>query len=403
MIISKESIKYSWGNIIGRKTRSFLTILSIFIGITTIFIFVSFGIGLYDYINQFATGGTADKITIMTKGIGIPGMDDTFALSEADLRVIEKTSGVYEASGIYIETAEIKQKSNLIYTFAIGYEPEKPIIFDVVNVGLDEGRWLRSRESGKVLLGYNYKIEDRIFPKPYATNDKIEIHGEDYRIVGFVEEVGNPQDDSQIYMDNKEILRLYGEDVKGYGWIIARVDVSDIERVIADVEDNLRDSRDLEEGEEDFFVQSWQDLMDTYSNVLNGIVGFVILIALISVVVSAVNTSNTMITSVLERFREIGIMKAVGARNSEVFKIFLFESAVLGFIAGCFGVFLGWGLTFAADKLLYYFGWGLLSPHYSWYLFAGLILFATITGAISGAVPAYRASKINPVEALRYE
>jgi putative ABC transport system permease protein len=110
-----------------------------------------------------------------------------------------------------------------------------------------------------------------------------------------------------------------------------------------------------------------------------------------------------MITSVLERVKEIGIMKSVGATNSEIFKIFLFESAFLGFVAGVLGVLLGWGLSYLGGVILDSFGWGFLSPHFSAVLFIGCIAFATLTGAVSGAWPAWQATKIKPVEALRYE
>jgi len=179
--------------------------------------------------------------------------------------------------------------------------------------------------------------------------------------------------------------------------------VDNIDKVVENVEKNLRKERGLDEGKEDFFVQSFQDMIDSFGMALNMIIGFVVLIALISVVVSAVNTANTMITSVLERIKEIGIIKSIGGRNSEVFKIFLFESAFLGFVSGAIGVFLGWLISYIGGIILDNLGWGFLSPHFSIWLFAGCILFATLTGAISGVIPAVRASKINPVDALRYE
>ena len=80
-----------------------------------------------------------------------------------------------------------------------------------------------------------------------------------------------------------------------------------------------------------------------------------------------------MITSVLERYREIGIMKAVGARNAEIFKIFLFEAGFLGFVAGVIGILFGWGITYAGMVIMDNMGWGFLTPHYSWALFLGLI------------------------------
>ena len=185
--------------------------------------------------------------------------------------------------------------------------------------------------------------------------------------------------------------------------IVASVDVDKISNAIDNIEKNLRDSRNVEEGKEDFTVSSFEDMLEQFTSALNIIIGFVILIALISVVVSAINTANTMITSVLERVKEIGVMKSIGARNSEILKIFLFESSFLGFMAGVVGVFLGWLLAFVAGTILLSLGWGFLQPYYPWQLFLGCILFATVTGAISGIVPAISASRTNPVEALRYE
>ena len=118
MVISEESIKYSLRNLKHRKARSFLTILSIFIGIATIFIFISYGWGLYDYIGELSSSSSADKLIIQAKGgAGIPGLDDTFALTDKDLRAIEKTSGVYEASGMYTKVAEIQSGSEKKFSF----------------------------------------------------------------------------------------------------------------------------------------------------------------------------------------------------------------------------------------------------------------------------------------------
>jgi putative ABC transport system permease protein len=402
-MIRGEEAKYSLKKLIQRPGRSLLTIFSILVGIASIFLFISFGIGLYDYVNQFASASSADKITIMPKGVGAPGLSDEFALTDADIRAIESVSGVYEVSAMYAKAAKITQEKTNKYSFIMGYDVQKPIIFEIGNMDLYKGRWLKKGDSGKVLLGYNYIIKDKIFPKAYDLNEKIEIQGKEFRIVGFLEPIGNPQDDSQIYISKDYFQELYPDNLKGYNYVIAKVDVANIQRIITQVEDSLRRVRNLDKGKEDFFVQSWQDLIKTYSNVLNGLIGFILLIAFVSVVISAINTANTMITSVLERRKEIGIMKAIGATNAEIFNVFLFESAVLGFIAGLFGVWFGFSLTYLLAGLLKSLGWGFLQPAYPWILFVALIAFATIAGAISGAIPAIRASKINPVQALRYE
>lgn len=402
-MIGKETIKYSIKNLMHRRARSLLTIMSIFVGITTIFIFISFGWGLYDYVGDIVSSTSADKVTILPKSAGAPGLDDTFTLTEDNLDAVKRAPGVYDAVGIYSKVASVKIDDTLKYTFLIAMDPKKQeILQEVSSITTIKGRKLTESDRYKVVLGYNYLIKDKIFPRALDLNDKIEIQGKEFKVIGFVGEIGNPQDDAQIYVTDNIILEIYNN-TKGYNMIIATVDVKNIKTTIEIIEKNLRNSRDIKKGEEDFTVSSFEDLIESFTSALNLVIGFVILIALISVLVSTINTANTMITSVLERVKEIGVMKAVGSRNSEIFYIFLFESGTLGFIAGFLGILSGWAITKTAGIILDNLGWGFLSPHYSLTLFLGCITFATITGAISGVIPAINASKINPVDALRYE
>lgn len=404
-MINKETIIYSLRNLEHRKARSLLTVFSILLGIAAIFIFISFGLGLQAYVSEFTSQTSADKISIMSKGSGVPGLDSTFALSKDDLDAIKKASGVKEATGLYISPVEVDQKGNKKYTFLISYDPSTSLVLEFFgDIGIYKGRLLRTEDKGKVVLGFNYLLEDKIFSKAYDVNDKISVDGKELTIIGFFEPVGNPSDDSQMYITNDFYEEIYSEkSIKGYGWIAARVDIDNMDNAIENIEKNLRKSRDLKEGKEDFFVQSFVDLIDSFAGALNVIVGFIILIALISVFVSAINTANTMITSVLERTKEIGIIKSVGAKNSEILGIFLFESAFLGLLAGIGGVCVGWAFSSIASGILNGLGYGFLSPIFPAYLFIGCILFAIVTGGISGIIPAIRASGIKPVDALRYE
>ena len=401
-MIKKELIKYSFQNLRERKSRSLLTTLSILIGITTIFIFVSFGLGLYGYINELSSSGAADKIILQSRA-GFGGIDSTFGFTEDELEAVEKTSGVFDASGAYFKAAQIEYNNEKKYVFLIGYDPKKPLVMQISNVDIFKGDKLSSRTGKKIVLGYNYLLENKIFSRAVSLGDKVNVNGVDFQVVGFLEEVGTPQDDSQIYLTSDSFKELYPNEVLLFNMVIARVELDHVDDTIKRVEKTLRDKRGQEEGKEDFFVASFQSLIEGYSTALNIVVGFVVLIALISVVVSAVNTANTMITSVLERYKEIGIMKSIGAKNRDIFTIFLFESGFLGFVAGAIGVLIGFILSFIGGTILKNIGYGFLQPLFSPWLFVGCILFATLTGAISGIIPAIRAAKINPVEALRYE
>lgn len=400
---SEELIRYSLKNLSKRKSRSLLTIISIFIGITTIFIFVSFGWGLFDYVQELKDSSGADMVTVVPKGVGAPGLDNTFFLTEKDVDSVSKSPGVFDATGTYAKVAEVSKGKIKKFVFIFAYDPLKPLINEVYKVELLEGRNLREGDSGKVVLGYNYKLDDKIFQRGLRLNQQIEIQGKKVRVVGFFDKIGNPQDDSNVYLTNDFFEEIYINQSGKYNQIIAKVDVNSIDPAIKSIENRLRKSRGLEKGKEDFFVASFQELLDQYTSAIDYIVYFIVFIALISVIVSAVNTANTTITSVLERVKEIGVMKAIGAKNREVFEIFVFESGFLGFVAGIFGTFIGFTMTFLAASLLDSLGWGFLKPHYSWHLFVGCILFATVTGALSGIIPAWRASKIRPVQALRYE
>jgi putative ABC transport system permease protein len=401
-MIGKEGIKYSLRNLKKSKERSFFTILSIFIGITTIFIFVSFGLGLFDYIDEISGGASADKVIIQAKGAAAPGLDTTFALTESDIRVINGVTGVYEATGSYFRVVKLSQKDEVRYSFIISYTPENPLILESFDIGVEKGKDLTYSDSGKVILGSNFQEDGTIFSKGYEVNDKIEIDDKDFRVSGFLESIGNPQDDSQVYINEEAFQDTYPDTVS-YGMIIARVNKEQIDIVVERIEKALRKHKDQEEGKEDFYVQSYAELLEAYSGALAGIVGFIVIIAIISVIVAAINTANTMIAAVLERYKEIGILKAIGAKNSEILDIFLFESSFLGLIAGALGILAGFLITYAAKVLLINLGWSFLAPLYNVWLFGGCLAFAIITGAISGVAPAIRASRINTVDALRYE
>lgn len=401
-MISKQTVLYSLRNLNQRKTRSFFTILSIFVGIATIFIFVSFGLGLYSYIGDLTTGSSADKVIIQPKGGNFALLGSNVVFGDEDVRAIEQTQGVKKVSGSYFKSVEVKAQDKSLYTLLMGYDPEKPIMLEASNIGLEKGRDLVDGKK-EVILGYNYQVDDKIFPKAIKLNSQIEINGENIKVVGFFEEVGNPQDDSQVYTSNSYFEDLFSEENLSYGMIVAQVNVENVEGTVERIEKSLRDERNLKKGKEDFSVQSFQDLIEGFASAINIVVGFVIFIALISVFVSAVNTANTMITSVLERTNEIGIIKSIGARNSDILGIFLFESSFLGFLAGLIGVFLGWAISSFGGFLLDNLGYGFLQPAFPFALFFSLVIFATLTGAISGVWPAINASKISPVEALRYE
>ena len=403
-IIKIQELRYSLTNLLHRRMRSFLSVLSILIGITAIFALISFGLGMQNYIDKFAEEAGTRTMYITSKGIGAPGFDDTFGLTQNEIDFVGKIKGVDESIGLYFNGAEIESENQKRYTFSIGLDTDKlDVLATVFTVDVEKGRRLKEGDNDKVVLGYNYQLDNRIFKRGLELGDKVEINGERFEIVGFYEEIGNPQDDSQIYFTSEVMKDLYEkEDKFGFVVLIAG-EGEDVQLLSEKIEDKFRKKRGQKEGEEDFYLMTFQDTLEIYGNVIGVINGVLVLIALISLVIAAVNIMNTMYTAVLQRKREIGLMKAVGARNSNIMLIFVVESGMLGTVGGITGVILGYLIARAGGYAVASAGYGFLTPVFPWYLTFGCLLFAFFVGAISGLLPAYQASQLKPVDALRYE
>ena len=168
-----------------------------------------------------------------------------------------------------------------------------------------------------------------------------------------------------------------------------------------DIEKLMRKRREVDKGEEDFEVSTPEAMMETVNSILGGVQAFIIIIASISILVGTLGIVNTMTTSVLERKKEIGIMKAIGAKNSQVFMQFFFESGMLGLIGGLVGVILGTLISVAGVMGINSFLGSELLPVIDFMLIGGALVGSFVIGAVAGIVPAINAAKQNPVEALR--
>jgi putative ABC transport system permease protein len=402
-----EYIKYVLDNVMHRKLRSWLTVLSILIGIASIYALVSFGQGLTHYVDAFSSEIGSDKLIVQAKGVGAPGTDDTFFIPREDLDFISKIKGIDEVGGMYAKIVQVenKKQNKYVYGMSIPQGKEKRMVMEFFGgIGIDNGRDLKKGDKMKVTMGYNYQVPEKIFKKPLKVGDKITINDKTYEVVGFFESVGNPQDDSNIYFTEEGLLEIFPETEDEYQFGVARaVKGEDVTALAELAEDKLRRFKGQEEGKEDFYIQTYQQLIETFSTVLLVINAILVLIALISVIVAGVNIMNTMYTAVLERTKEIGVMKAIGARNFDIMFIFMFEAGLLGLVGGVIGIILGYGIAKFGGYMTAYAGYSAFYPHFPWILTVGCLLFGFLVGAIAGLLPAFQASKLRPVDALRYE
>lgn len=407
-MIVDDLIKYSLSNLWARKLRSFLSILSILIGITAIFALISFGQGINSYMETFGEEMGTDKVFLLP-GSGLAGAPGTsnILFSEDDINFIKKVKGVDETTGMMISYGAVKFKDyKEKYPLVIGLstESEERRLVEEMFGGIKtmEGRALKKGDTLKATTGYSYTVENRMFKKPISVGDKIEVNGIPIEVIGIYEEIGSPTDDAQIYMSQEGFEDIF--DINEFEYIYLRASPDQDPSELAErIEEKLRKRRNQKEGEEDFIVQTFEDVMETFTSVITIINGVLVLIALISIVVAAVNIMNTMYTSILERTREIGIMKSIGAKNSFITTIFMAEAGMLGLIGGAIGIILGYGIAKMGGFIAAAYGLALLKPAFPWWLTVGCLLFAFMIGAGSGFLPALQASKLNPVDALRYE
>ena len=400
----KDYIVIAVGSLRKRFLRTGLTMLGIFIGIAAVVALISLGQGMQDAINsQFASVGT-DKIIIegAAAGFGPPGQNAAGIVDEHDLKIVRRVSGVERAAGRLLRSVTVEHGEDAIVMFAASI-PEEPDARDLVletnNVKAAYGRILKPNEKGKIMVG-NHLWAEKEFSDPLELGDKVLVNGKKFAIVGLLKEIGAGRDHS-IMMNEDDTRDLFDEPEE-FSAIFAQVDKGEDPATVADrILRALRRDRHQKEGFEDITVETSQELLDTINLILGVVQAVFIGIALISLLVGGIGIMNTMYTSVLERTREIGIMKAIGARNSDVMWIFLLESGMLGLAGGVIGIIIGVGLSNLVVVATRGTIGNVLQAAFPWYLFVGALSFSFVIGVISGVLPARQASKLPPVEALR--
>lgn len=397
-----DFFKLGIGNLRKQKLRSWLTMLGIFIGIASVVALVSLGQGLEKAINEQFEEVGADKIIIQSKGIFGAHTTEIKPLTDEDLDVVEKTKGVLDGGGYILKTAKIGVDGVIRYFNAFGLVPEDKLTEEIFNLDIEHGRNLKKGEKSKVVLGHDFLNED-LFGRSLKLRETILINDREFKIVGFYETFGNKIDDQSVYLSYDTMEEIY-EFNNVYTAIFAKVNANlDPEIVAKDVEEELRDKHDVKEGSEDFTVQTAKELFESFSNIISILQIFLIGIAAISLVVGGIGIMNTMYTSVLERTKEIGVMKSIGATNRDIMIIFLIESGILGLIGGLIGVIIGMGFSKFVEVIAANVGYSIIKISFPPALILGTLIFAFIIGSLSGLVPAYKASKLQPVDALRYE
>jgi putative ABC transport system permease protein len=395
------------------KLRSWLTIIGIVIGVGSVIGIVSLGDAMQANVQSKLSELDLTKITITpgyTKASsnmhmhgpseGGSGTSTDVELTKDDIDALRGLDSIQYIEGEISGSEAVKyigQNATLPIT---GVDPQKWKYMTTLKT--KSGRLLEPADKNAAVIGSD--VASGIYDHDIGINQIITINNKSVRVVGILQEEGMGGD-SIIYMPITGAVDIITDAKKNvYDSISVKARNEDhVDGLVEDIEKKLMISRHInKEDDRDFTVTASKSLADSVTEMMSSMTLFLGAIAAVSLLVGAVGIANTMFTSVLEKTKEIGTMKAIGAKNRDILMIFLFNSAMVGLVGGILGVILG---AFVSSGLQAMMGSnmtggssGLSIP----LMFEGLSL-AVLIGVISGVVPAYRASKLKPVDALRYE
>ncbi|MFH1470212.1 MAG: ABC transporter permease [Candidatus Micrarchaeota archaeon] len=405
------------------KLRSWLTIIGIVIGVASVIAIVSLGEAMQNQVNSQLSSMKANLITISPGYSRAQGMSfgrmgpGEFGGSSSSSSVLTKddVSTLESIADIGAINAQVSGRANVSYGSQSGMlqitGTDPDTWADITSVTTGEGRALQASDKNVIVIGYS--LADSYFKKEVTLGKELRISGRSFRVVGITSD--NGRFDRSIYMpiDNAyEVINGSIQDEYNSIQLLVK-DGADIDEVETEIINALMISRRVTT--QDFSISATKDMLASISSATSSITLFLAGIAAVSLLVGAVGIANTMFTSVLERTKEIGIMKAIGARNSDILTIFILNSGLIGLVGGLIGVILGTVASSFVSSLLT--GSGIQMPFLgrggsggssligsiNFTIVFGALAVSVLIGVISGLIPAYQASKLRPVDALRYE
>jgi len=396
-----EYLKIALRNLRTRSLRSWLTILGIVIGVFLIISLLSLSEGVKTTITQQLRALGGEVIFIIPGDESNPFMGMMLGgdnLEKEDVAAIKKTEGVDTVLTMSYRSSVMRyeEEGKTIFLAGQSWEEGLDILKKFQGWSLAEGRW---PIPGKREVAVGKVVAEEIFKEKVRVNTETVIKGRRFEVVGILNSLGNKMDDSFVYMDMELYQDLTGEKRGSAQIAMAKIEEgASLNQVAEDIKENLQETRRRRVGTDvaDFSVVTSDKMSGIANDVLAVIQFAIVAFASIAIVVGGIGITNTMFTSIRERTREIGIMKAVGAKSSAVLTIFLIEASIIGFIGGIGGTILGVALAKIIEASVFYFS-SSVTP--------GLIIFGLFfsffVGCISGFFPARRAAKLKPVEALR--
>jgi putative ABC transport system permease protein len=422
-VLIRDVFSYAVSAIKRRKVRKGLAVLGVTIGIAAIISIVSLSSGFQALVNtQFEQGFGSDTLIVTTESISFVDTESDLQLYINDTEIINNVDYVNQSTALLQRTCviQIGDQEYVLGVVGVDYEiylnifkntfitesgsiPHSPDNTSVIIGARVNDPW----KNGSALTSIGGEINIT-----YTTRSGLDIENRTYtgRIDGIMGEIGGTNIggpiDVGVYIPIETAEEFFETDE--VGTIIVQLTTSD-EQVIVQASDEIEAAFGNQ-----IQVITPKSVLDAISSIIRTIELFVSAITAISLIVAGVGIMNTMLTSLMERVREIGILKALGMQKRTVLGVFLNEAMMIGVLGSVFGILMGSALALSIDQLglLENFTTGTyntvlgeisIRPVFDISLFINSLIFGIMISVIFGLYPAWRAARMDPVDALRHE
>lgn len=419
-----DVLGYTIGSIKLRRLRSGLTILGVMIGVATIVALLSLGLGFQVSVSsEFQKSFATNSLVVTSFDFGLGQADTSVGLSINDIAALDKLQNVQLSTPTLQKTCDVVLSGRSFVLNIIGIDFQKyPEIYNSVFVA-DTGVIPSSPSNNSVIIGARIS-------NPWKNGTIVGGIGDSIKI-SFIQR-NNTTLTSKVF--NGNVVAVLKE-IGGFGLggpsdfdvfipistAVSFLQTTSVTTIIVQLTGSDKSIIDsVSNSIEDYYgghvqIFSLTAILDILSNVFSKIQILLLGIAFISLLVAGIGIMNTMVVSLMERTKEIGILKALGMKNRTVLLIFLNEAIMIGLIGTVLGITAGWGLantvsglglinqTLPGNTILSNFGNITIKPLLTPIIFAGAIAFGVVVSMVFGIYPAWRASKLKPVDALRYE